>query len=351
MKKRLFSLLSLILVLTLLVGCGARGGEKKPEGGDKASTETKTDGSASYTIRLGHSASDSHPYQIGLEHFKKLVEEKTEGDVVIELFPNSTLGGERDMLEGLQIGTLEATMVSTAPLAGYTDAFLPLDLPYMFKDKEAARAALDSEVGDEILASLEDIGMVGVTFYENGIRHLTNSARPIKTPDDVKGLKIRVMENEIMMDSISAWGGDPTPMAFNELYTGLQQGTIDGQENPTGQIYTMKFYEAQKYMSMSGHFYSPAPLIMAKSYWDKLPEEYQTIIKEAADESKKVEREALDKMDEEQLKEMKDFGLEVNDDVDKDAFLEKAQSVYDKHVGEGKKIPQDIVDRLKSFNK
>ena len=261
---------------------------------------------------------------------------------------NAALGAERDTVEGLQLGTIEMTIVSTAPLSGYTDSFLALDLPYIFMSNEHARTALDSETGQRMLSELDHAGLVGLVYYENGLRHFTNNDHPIEAPEDLKGMKIRVMENPIMMDTITALGADPTPMAFNELYTALQQGTVDGQENPIAQIYNMRFYETQKYLSLSKHFYAPAPMLVSKAFWETLPAEYQEIIKKAAEESRDFMRAESERQEAGMLEEMVEYGMQVTE-PDLEPFMEAVQPVYAKYVGEGKKISQALVDELLSY--
>ena len=241
MKRTFAFLLSLVMALSLFTGCGAKTESPDSSSTPNASTENPADttdtSGAEFVLKLGHACSSKHPYNQGAQLFKETVEAKTEGKVVVELYPESQLGAERDMIEGLQMGTLEMCLVSTSPLSSYTDAFLAFDLPYLFTTKEQARAACDSDVAQEMLDTLSANGLHGLCYFENGFRHFTNNDHVIDDPSDLKGMKIRVMENPIMMDTITALGGAPTPMAFNELYTALQQNTIDGEENPIGQIY------------------------------------------------------------------------------------------------------------------
>lgn len=302
-----------------------------------------------YKIRVGHVLASNHPYTGGLEKFSELVAKKSNGAINIDVFANSQLGNERDMVEGLQIGTLEMCLVSTAPLSGFTDQFLVYDMPYIFTDTKTARACVDSEIGQRMLDSLSAQGIKGLVYFENGFRNVTNSERPINHPDDLKGLKIRTMENKIQMDTFSAMGADPTPMAFGELFTALQQKTIDAQENPLAIIDTSKFYEVQKYLSMTEHFYAPAPLLMSQIFWENLTPEYRQIILECAKEARDYERGLLDEMNVKLLGEMTGRGMLINN-VDKAEFRQAVQSVYDKHVGGGKdQIPADLIDEVTSF--
>ena len=200
-----------------------------------------------------------HPYHLGLLRFKELIEAKSGGRIAVDVFHSSQLGSERDLIEGLQLGTVQMTLISTAPLSGFTSDFLVFDLPFIFSSVKAARDCVDSEIGQKMLDQLASQGITGLCFFENGFRSITNSRRPIQTPADLDGIKIRTMENPIHMATFRTMKADPTPMAFGELFTALQQKTIDAQENPLAIVDTSKFYEVQDYLSLTEHFYSPAP--------------------------------------------------------------------------------------------
>lgn len=289
---------------------------------------------AKYSFKLGHSVSDQHPYHLGAVRFKEIVEKETNGDIEINLFPNNQLGtGERDLVEGMQIGTVDMVVSSTGPMSGFEKKFMIFDFPFLFKDKNHAYATLDGEIGQYIMGLLEKQGLKGLAWYENGFRHLTNSKRPVNTPEDAKGLKLRTMENKVQMAIWKALGADPTPMAWGEVFTALQQGTVDGQENPIPILFTQKIYEVQKHASLTGHVFSPSMLLMSKSRFDKLSKEYQDVILKAAQESAVYEREQITKMEDEQITKLKELGMEINE-PDKAAFREATKSVYDEFRGE-----------------
>jgi len=334
MKSKSIVLLCVGILASLFVGCisGEASGRK-----------------AACKIRVGHVLASNHPYTGGLEKFSELVAQKSNGAITIDVFANSQLGNERDMVEGLQIGTLEMCLVSTAPLSGFTNQFLVYDMPYIFTDTKTARACVDSEIGQKMLDSLSVQGVKGLVYFENGFRNVTNSKRPINHPGDLNGLKIRTMENKIQMETFSAMGADPTPMAFGELFTALQQKTIDAQENPLAIIDTSKFYEVQKYLSMTEHFYAPAPLLMSMTFWDNLSPEYQQVILDSAIEAREYERGLLDEMNVKLLSEMTNRGMLLND-VNKAEFRQAVQPVYDKYVGSGKdQIPAELINAVTSF--
>ncbi|MEL7625124.1 MAG: TRAP transporter substrate-binding protein [Clostridiales bacterium] len=335
MRKKMVLLLCFLMALSVAGGC-QRGVWAADSGVD-------------YVIRVGHVLATDHPYTDGLNYFKKVLEEKTDGRVRVEVFPNSMLGNERDMIEGLQLGTLEMALVSTAPLSGFTSDFLVFDLPYIFTDTATARGCVDSEVGMGMLEDLASQGIKGLLYFENGFRSVTNSRRPIQHPEDLQGIKIRTMENPIHMDSFSAMGADPTPMAFGELFTALQQKTIDGQENPLAIVDTSKFYEVQTYLSLTEHFYAPAPFLMALDYYNNLPEDVRNAVYEAAKEAQDYERGLLDEMNARLLKELVEKGIQINE-IDKAEFRAAVQSVYDKFEGTGSdKIPAELIEKVQNF--
>ena len=294
----------------------------------------------------GTSVPDSHPYALGMNKIGELVSEKTSGAVTLDVFNNSQLGSERDLIEGLQLGSLQMTCTSSAPLAGFTDAFLVFDLPFIFETSEQARAVMDSEVGMEILHSVDEQGLKGLAWFENGFRNVTNNVRPITVPDDLKGIKIRTMENQMHMAAFQIMGADPTPMAMGDVFTALQQGTIDAEENPVPIIATNKFQEVQKYLSMTGHLFSPTPVFIAKDYFEALPAEYQTAVQEAATEAAPYQREQIDEQNVSGLEELTNDGMEANE-PEKAPFQEATAPLYDEYIKEGAgMVSPDIYQRV-----
>ena len=299
------------------------------------------------TIRVGHVLAPEHPYQLGLEKFGSLVSEKTNGNVKVEVFHSSQLGNERDLIEGLQLGTVEMCVVSTAPLSSFTTKFSVFDLPFIFSETVKTREILDGPIGQGILDTLDAQGIVGLCYFENGFRNITNRVRPITKPEDLQGLKIRTMESPIHMASFRVMGADPTPMALGELFTALQQGAVDGQENPLAIINTSKFYEVQKYLSITEHFYAPAPLLMSKSFYDRLDAETQKAVKDAAIEARIYERGLLDDMNTRLKDELQKAGMEMNT-VDKQPFIDAVQAVYTEYEDViGKELIQQVQDAQK----
>lgn len=337
MKKRGLSMVMVLVCALVIAGCGQT---KTPASASTAqSTKEETqapqgEASGEYNIRVGHVLANTHPYQLGLEKFGQLADEKSQGQIKVDVFHSSTLGNERDMVEGLQLGTQEMVLVSTAVLSSFTDKFLVFDLPFLFENTDEARMVCDSDLGTEILTSIESDGLKGLVFFENGFRNVTNSKLPIEKPEDLKGLKIRTMESPIHMAAFSAMGADPTPMAMGELFTALQQKTIDGQENPLAIIDSSKLYEVQEYLSLTRHFYAPAPLFIATEYFDALPVDMQSAIVDASKEAQIYERQVLDDMNEELVGTLTEKGVKITE-VDKAPFIEAVQPVYKEYIKEG----------------
>ncbi len=322
-RTNIVKVLTLVLALVLLSGCNVDSSPQAPEGRQEK-----------HVYKLGHAVNEQHPYHLGAEKFKEIVERETEGMVEIKLYPNNQLGsGERDLIEGLQLGTVNLVVTSTGPLSGFEKKFMLFDFPFLFRDKDHAYRVLDGEIGDYVLGLLENQGIKGLAWYENGFRHFTNSKRAVTEPKDVKDIKLRTMENKVHMGIWTALGATPSPMAWGEVFTALQLGTVDGQENPIPIIYTHKLYEVQPFLTLTGHVYSPAVLLMEKDAYDDLPEDYKAIFTAAAKESGLLERDLITEMEDEQVALLEEAGMEITL-PDKAAFLEKTMPVYEQYRGE-----------------
>jgi tripartite ATP-independent transporter DctP family solute receptor len=278
-------------------------------------------------FRISHTLDPTSHYNRGLMYLHDLLQKKSNGDLALDIYHSSQLGSERDAVEGVTQGTLEMTLTSSGPLTNFTKAFMIFDLPFIIHDRVKAYAWIDGPEGQKILDSLQQQNVMGLSIWENGFRHLSNSKLPVVKPEDVKGLKIRLMENAVHLATFRALGAYPTPMPFGELFTSMQQKTVDGQENPLVIISTSKFYEVQKYLTLSGHFYSPAILIMNKQVWDKLTPEQQKIFKECVIEARDWERQYSIEMDAKLVEELKAAGMEVVE-PDKTLWAKALESVY-----------------------
>jgi len=278
-------------------------------------------------IKLGHIAEATNPYGQGADYFAKLVAEKSGGKIEVKVFPSSQLGAQKELIEGLIYGTVDMTLTGTAELGTFQPQMALFDLPFLFKDRDHAYRALDS-VGMDLGKALEPKGIKLLGYMENGIRHLTNNKRPVKSPADMKGLKIRVMNNKVYIEMIKALGGSPTPMAFAELYSAMQQGTVDGQENPSAHIFTKRFFEVQKYASLTGHAYAPEPVLISMKTWNKLTDEQKKIIQDAANEAVAWQRKLSEAKDEEFWTKIKATNKISVINVDRIPFINATKSVY-----------------------
>src|SRR5207248_5056060 len=220
-------------------------------------------------LRINIALAQNSHNGVAIDTLAREVERRTDGRYKVQTFYSSALGAERESVEGVQLGTLDLTLTSTGPLPNFVPEVAILDIPFLFGDYAHARAVLDGPIGQALLAKFPSKGMVGLAWAENGFRHMTNSKRPVNGPDDLRGLKMRTMENPIHIEAYRQFGILPTPMAFTEVFTALQQGTVDGQENPLSVITAAKFEQVQKYLSLTGHVYSPALILMSKAQFDK----------------------------------------------------------------------------------
>ncbi len=287
--------------------------------------------SAAQTIKLGTTVNEQDSFQIAAEKFAELVADRTGGAYKIEIFPNGALGDERIMLEGMQMGVLDMGIITSGPFVNFVPDFGVLDLPFIFTNNAHAHAVLDGPVGQGILAKLDDVGIKGLAYAERGFRNLTNSVRPVKTAADIKGLKIRVMENEVYTNTFKALGVNAVPMAWAETLTALQQGTIQGQENPVNVIHSFKLWESQKYVTMTRHAYASAIFTMSKRLFDRLPADVQAIVKDAAQEAAEYERAWVAENEARQMQELRDNGMEIVEDPDVESFKAVVQSVYNSY--------------------
>lgn len=283
------------------------------------------------TLRLAHVVNEQDGFHIAATKFEELVEERTEGKVNIEIFPNASLGDERTLLEGMQIGTVDMGVITNGPVANFVEEMAVFELPFLFPSPEAAYSVLDGPIGQELLDKLADVNLKGLAYAERGFRNLTNSERAVNSPEDLDGLRIRVMENPVYTDTFRELGANAIPMAWTEALTAMQQGTIDGQENPVNVIHSFKLDETQNYMTLSRHTYAPAIFVMGMPAWNQLPEAAQAVLEEAAQEAAEHERQVNADMEAEQLAALREAGMEINDAPDMEAFQAAVAPVYEKY--------------------
>ncbi|MEC5423332.1 TRAP transporter substrate-binding protein [Virgibacillus sp. C22-A2] len=295
------------------------------------------------TLKLAHVGSETHQYHIASEKFKELVEEKTNGEIKVEIHPNGTLGSEGDVIEQVMGGSVEMTTVAAdSSLANTIPKMNVFGLPYLFKDREHVYGVLDGEIGKELLNLGADQSLKGLGYWEVGFRHLTNDKREILTPEDVEGLKVRVQPAPVWETHMNALGISPTPVDFNELYSALDQGVVDGQENPLPTIDSMKFYEVQEFIALTAHAYTPAVVLLNEGVWEEFSQEYQEAIQAAVDETTEYQRQFLADKEEEIIDKMKENGITITE-PDREAFKEKTKSVKDALSEE---VPEDLIKRI-----
>ncbi|WP_138466950.1 DctP family TRAP transporter solute-binding subunit [Poseidonocella sp. HB161398] len=284
--------------------------------------------SAETTIRIGHVLSESHSWNIAATGFAEEVAEKTGGRVKIEVFPGGQLGNEKDMIEGLQFGAVQGGVIGAGSFQTVEPRMGIIEMPYAWESREQAFAALDGKLGDALAEMLDAQNVTVLAWWENGFRNVTNSQRPIETPADLAGLKIRVTPDKVRLDTFEALGAEPAPLSFGELYSALQQGVFDAQENPLSIIYSASFYEVQKYVSLTGHVWGAAALVLSKPVWEKLSEEDQQTVRAAAVEWGAKQRQMVADSDADMIAKLEAQGMEVNE-VDKAPFIEAVQPIWD----------------------
>jgi tripartite ATP-independent transporter DctP family solute receptor len=290
-------------------------------------------------------AQNSH-YGVAIDTFAREVERRTNGRYRVQTFYSAALGAERESVEGVQLGTLDLTLTSTGPLPNFVPEVAILDIPFLFRDYTHARAVLDGPIGQELLTKFSAKGMVGLAWAENGFRHMTNSKRPVHVPEDLKGLKMRTMENPIHIEAYKQFGILPTPMAFTEVFTALQQGTVDGQENPLSVITAAKLDQVQKYLSLTGHVYSPAVFLMNKAQWDRLSDADKQAFMDAAKEGVKADRARVDDDERKAVADLRARGMTVAENVDKARFQAALGPVY---ADFAKRFGQANSDRIRNY--
>ena len=319
MKKLITLLLALAMVLSL-AACGSK---------DTPAPDGQNTPAATYKIKLGTTGNEEHQSTIAANFFKEKVEELTNGAVTVEIYPNSQLGSEREMAEGVKLGTLEMTIVTTD---GTLPAWVPetqvLSIPYLLTSKEVAYEVLDNTIQPYFAPLFEAQGFKHLAFCELGFRHFTTNKREITCAADMKGQSIRVQEAPIWFALTDCLGATATPVAFNELYTALSQGMVDGQENPIPSIASSKFYEVQKYMCLDGHTYGAESILINLDYYNNLPAEIQTAIDEAAAYAGEQQRAAVSANEAAQLQQIKDAGVIVCEDPDITSFQEATAELY-----------------------
>jgi tripartite ATP-independent transporter DctP family solute receptor len=312
------------LLLLLLAGCGHQQQGK--------------------VLKLAHGLDPSHPVHQAMVYMAQRCKEISNGDLTIEIYPSGQLGSEQQCVELLQIGSLAITKVSAAVMESFVEDFKVLGLPYVFRSREHSFKVLDGEIGKELLRSTEPFWIRGLCFYDAGSRSFYTIDKPVYSPDDLKGLKIRVMKSITAMEMVKALGGSPTPISWGELYTALQSGVVDGAENNPPSFYTSHHYEVCKYYSLNEHTTVPDVLIVSMKVWNKLSEQEKEWLQQAADESVPVERKLWAESEKESLEAVEEAGVTIIH-PDKKPFADKVAPLLDSYKKNAKLY--DLITRIR----
>ena len=305
-----------------------------------------TTAGAQTTFKMNISVPQNSHYGVAVDEFARQIEQRTSGRYKIQNFYASALGAERESIEAVQLGTLDMTMTSTGPVPNFVPEVAILDIPFLFRDYAHARNTLDGPIGQEMLGKFEAKGMKALAWGENGFRHMTNSKHAVNAPGDLKGLKMRTMENPVHIQAYKGFGIIPTPMAISEVFTALQQGAVDGQENPISVIQSWKFDQVQKHLTLTGHVYSPCIFLMNKAAFDKLSPADQKAFVEAAKEGTKANRARVDEDDAKGVADLRAKGMTVIDNIDKSKFvaaLAPVNAEFEKQFGKAN------LDRIRNY--
>ncbi len=304
-----------------------------------------TSASAQETLKLSLAIGQNSHYGVAVDVFAKEVEKRTNGRYKVQNFYSGALGAERESIEGVQLGTIDLTMTSSGPIPNFVPETAILDIPFLFKDYPHARRTLDGPIGAEFLTKFPAKGIKALAWGENGFRHMTNNKRAVNAPDDLKGLKMRTMENPVHMQAYKAFGIIPTPMAFTEVFTALQQGTVDGQENPLSVISAAKFDQVQKHMTLTGHVYSPALILMNNAKFEKLSAADKTAFLESAKEAVKANRARIDEDERKAVADLRSKGMTIVEVVDKSKFQASLGPTF---IEFGKKFGETNIDKIRN---
>lgn len=301
-------------------------------------------------IKISNGVNEDHPAGAGVKKMQEILTARSGGKMKLNAFWGGAAGGDLQATQALRAGTQEMVVTSSSPLVGIVKELGVFDLPFLFGNEKEVDAVLDGPAGAFFNKKLEEAGLINLAYWENGFRNLTNSKRPVNKVEDFDGVKVRVMQNNIFLDTFKTLGTNAVPMSFGELFTAMETKTIDGQENPFVTINTSKFYEVQKYLSVTRHAYTPFLVLYSKKMWDTLSKDEQAALREAAIEGQKVERATIRANDVKALAELKTKGMIVNEitSAEQRRMFERVKPVYDRNAATiGADAITVVVDALK----
>ncbi|MCF3974375.1 TRAP transporter substrate-binding protein [Paracoccus salsus] len=310
---------------------------------------TTAAGAAAQEVKIGYALAEDSHYGVAAKAFERSVTDSLGDQFSFRHFPSSGLGGEREVVEGVQLGSVEMTIVSTGTLSNFLPEVGVFDVPFLFASLDHARKVLDGEIGQDMLAKFDDAGLRALAWGEQGFRHITNNRGPIATPEDTEGLKIRTMENPVHIEAFRALGAAPTPMAWPEVIGALQQGAIDGQENPLSVIVSAKLSEVQKYLTLDGHVYSPAVILISPALWGQLDDAQKTAFDQAATDAVAAMRGYVDDVEASGVATLKEQGMQVNElsPDQKAAFRDALAEPYKTYEAQ---FGKDLMDRIQAVD-
>lgn len=342
MRKIMLLFISIALVF-LVAACGGT-----QDAGNGASTSDNSGNASSgekVKIKLSHGANADHPWHLASQKFAEEVNQASNGEIEVEIYTSGQLGSDREVLESTQSGTIQMSVITTLTMSGFDKSFQIYDLPYLFPDNESAYQVLDSDIGEQVASNLPSIGLRNLAYWENEYRQLSNSVKVIDSVDDLKGMKIRTPSTPVLISWLESIGAIPTPIAYTELYAALEQGVVDGQDNGILITYTNKFYEPQKYYTLTKHIYAPAAFLINEEFYQSLSDEHRAIIEQAAKDARDYQREANKELLDQRLEELKGLGLEITELSDEafDGFRKSAEPIYEQYRNE---IDYDLLQQM-----
>jgi len=294
-------------------------------------------------VKLGYALAINSHYGAAAQAWSESVEKATNNAFKFKQFPSSALGGERELIEGLQLGTVEAVIVSTGALSNFVPDVGVVDIPFLFRDTAHARAVLDGSFGQDLLGKFKARGLIALAWGEQGFRHLSNNKVAVSKPEDLKGLKIRVTENPVHITAFRTLGASPTPMAWPEVIGALQQGTIDGQENPISVFVSAKLWQVQKHLTLTSHVYAPMALIVSPGFWGSLNDAQKAAFTQGAKAGALASRKFVDEVEKKGVEEIKSHGVQVVTQVDRAPFQAALAPAYKQYAS---KFGQKTLDEI-----